>query len=126
MSLDHPLRFEEEWLVVERIVLVKDNLNTHRPASLHETFEPAEARRIAERFEWHYTPKHGSWLNIAECELSALARQCLGQRIPNRDKLKEQASAWEIPRNQAVTTVKWCFSTEDARMKLAHLYPQVS
>ena len=110
----------------ERIVLVQDNLNTHRPASLYEAFDPAEARRIAERFEWHYTPKHGSWLNIAECELSTLARQCLDRRIPDRGKLEEQTRAWEIPRNQGGTAVKWRFSTEDARMKLAHLYPQIS
>ena len=110
----------------ERIVLVQDNLNTHSPASLYGAFPPDEARRIAERFEWHYTPKHGSWLNIAECELSTLARQCLDQRIPDRGKLAEQTKAWETHRNQDRTAINWRFSTDNARIKLAHLYPQVS
>ena len=108
-----------------QITLVQDNLNTHTPASLYKAFAPAEARRIAERFEWHYTPKHGSWLNIAECELSTLARQCLDRRIPDRQTLGTQTKAWETERNTASAKVSWRFSTKDARIKLAHLYPQI-
>lgn len=110
----------------ERIVLVQDNLNTHRPASLYEAFDPAEARRLTERFEWHYTPKHGSWLNIAEGELSVLARQCLDRRIPDRATLDAEIRAWTQNRNSANAKLKWQFSTNDARVKLAHLYPQIS
>jgi hypothetical protein len=109
----------------DKITLVQDNLNTHSPASLYKAFPPDEARRIAERFEWHYTPKHGSWLNIAECELSVLARQCLDRRIPDRDALDAEIQAWETERNAAGEKVNWRFSTEDARNKLAHLYPQI-
>ncbi len=108
-----------------KITLVQDNLNTHNPASLYKAFSPAEARRIADRFEWHYTPKHGSWLNIAECELSTLARQCLDRRIPDRDTLGAETQAWETERNTASAKVSWRFSTKDARIKLAHLYPQI-
>jgi hypothetical protein len=103
-------------------VLVCDNLNTHTPAALYEAFEPAEARRLAERFEWHYTPKHGSWLNVAEMELSALARQCLDRRIPNRPALRREVQAWERQRNAAVVKVDWQFTTADARVKLKKLY----
>ena len=103
-----------------------DNLNTHSPASLYKAFSPAEARRIAERFEWHYTPKHGSWLNIAECELSVLARQCLDRRIPDRTTLETKICAWTNNRNTAGAKINWRFSTDDARVKLAHLYPQIS
>lgn len=110
----------------ERSVLVQDNLNTHRPASLYEAFAPAEARRLAERFEWRYTPKHGSWLNIAECELSVLARQCLARRIPDHTVLEDEIKAWTEPRNATRTGVNWRFSTDDARIKLKHLYPQIS
>lgn len=109
----------------DKITLVQDNLNTHSPASLYQAFPPAEARRIAERFEWHYTPKHGSWLNIAECELSVLARQCLDRRIPDQKTLRFEAHAWTEHRNSANAKVKWRFSTEEARIKLAHLYPQI-
>lgn len=109
-----------------KIMLVQDNLNTHRPASLYEAFPPAEARRLAGRFEWRYTPKHGSWLNIAECELSALARQCLDRRIPDRSVLEAEIQAWSKPRNAARLGVNWRFSTVDARIKLKHLYPQIS
>ena len=108
----------------EKITLVQDNLNTHRSASLYQAFPPAEARRIAERFEWCYTPKHGSWLNIAECELSVLARQCLARRFPDRGALEAGIQAWTEGRNAANATVNWRFATEDARIKLAHLYPQ--
>ena len=110
----------------EKIVLVQDNLNTHRPASLYEAFPPAEARRIAERFEWHYTPKHGSWLNIAECELSVLARQCLDRRIPEKSALETEVGAWMTLRNTEGAKVNWHFTTESARTKLLHLYPQIA
>jgi len=110
----------------EKIVLVQDNLNTHRPASLYEAFAPAEARRLTERFEWRYTPKHGSWLNIAECELSVLARQCLDRRIPDRAKLDVEICAWTKNRNTENAKVNWHFSKNDARIKLRHLYPQIS
>jgi transposase len=109
----------------EKIVLVCDNLNTHTPAALYETFAPAEARRLAERFEWHYTPKHGSWLNVAECELSVVARQCLDRRIPDLETLKHEVAAWERARNTAVVKVDWQFTTADARIKLKRLYPSI-
>jgi DDE superfamily endonuclease len=107
----------------ERIVLVMDNLNTHTPASLYEAFAPAEAKRIADKLEIHYTPKHGSWLDIAEIELSALARQCLNRRIPDRDTLVREVAAWEAARNADQATVHWRFTAADARVKLKHLYP---
>ena len=107
----------------ERIVLVLDNLNTHTPASLYDTFPPAEAKRLADKLEIHYTPKHGSWLDIAEIELSALARQCLNRRIPDRETLEREVAAWETARNRDQATVRWRFTTADARIKLKHLYP---
>jgi hypothetical protein len=107
----------------EAIVLVQDNLNTHTPASLYRAFPPAEARRIAARFEWHYTPKHGSWLNMAEAELSVLARQCLARRIPDIATLDEHVSAWLQRRNKNHVKADWRFTTEDARIKLKNLYP---
>lgn len=109
----------------EKIVLVMDNLNTHKPASLYQTFPPAEARRISEKLEIHYTPKHGSWLNMAEIELSVLQRQCLQARIPDQDTLKEKVAAWEERRNAQRSSVHWRFTTEDARIKLHHLYPTI-
>ena len=109
----------------EKIVLVMDNLNTHTPAALYEAFAPAEARRIAEKLEIHYTPKHGSWLNMAEIELSVLARQCLDQRIPDQETLAEEVSAWEEQRNAAESSIDWRFTTADARIKLKHLYPEI-
>src|SRR5262245_8980051 len=109
----------------DRIVLVCDNLSTHTPAALYEAFEPAEARRLAERFEWHYTPKHGSWLNVAEIELSVVARQCLDRRIPDLAALRRQVAAWEARRNAAVVTVEWHFTTDKARVKLKKLYPTI-
>ena len=109
----------------ERIVLVMDNLNTHHPASLYEAFEPAEARRIAERLEIHYTPKHGSWLNMAEIEIGVMARQCLDRRIPNRIVLRREVAAWQQQRNQDAIRVDWRFTTEDARIKLKSLYPSI-
>lgn len=107
----------------ERIVLVLDNLNTHTPASLYAAFEPAEAKRIADKLEIHYTPKHGSWLNVAEIELAILSTQCVGQRIETIELLTEEVAAWEEARNAAGTGVDWRFTTEDARIKLKHLYP---
>jgi DDE superfamily endonuclease len=109
----------------EKIVLVQDNLNTHTPGSLYEAFPPAEAKRLADRLEIHYTPKHGSWLNIAELELSVLARQCLDRRIPDRDALEREVAAWEAERNGLGGTVDWRFTTEDARIKLKRLYPSI-
>lgn len=109
----------------ERIVLVTDNLNIHSPACLYERFEPAEARRIATRFEWHFTPEHASWLNIAECELSVLKRQALKGRLPNIETVTQKVTAWEQRRNQMEATIDWHFTTEDARIKLKQLYPIV-
>jgi hypothetical protein len=107
----------------ERVVLVLDNLNTHDPASLYAAFPPAEAKRLWDRIEVHFTPKHGSWLNIAEIELSALGRQCLDRRLPDRAALAAEAAAWAADRNAAAVTVDWQFTTEDARARLKHLYP---
>ena len=109
----------------ERIVLVMDNLNTHHPASLYEAFEPAEAKRIWDRLEIHHTPKHGSWLNIAECELSVLARQCTKGRVPDEEALKAKVLAWAAERNAKESIVDWRFTTEDARIRLKHLYPKI-
>jgi hypothetical protein len=109
----------------ERIVVVEDNLNTHGPASFYEVYPPAEARRLVERFEFHYTPKHGSWLNMAEIELSVLARQCLDRRLPDAPTLEAEVAAWVARRNGAGTTIDWQFTTADARTKLKHLYPSV-
>jgi len=107
----------------EKIVLVQDNLNTHKPASLYEAFPPAEARRLVERFEWHYTPKHGSWLDMAESELGVLSSQCLDRRIPDQKMLKEEVEAWEAERNRKHAKANWQFTTADARVKLKRLYP---
>jgi hypothetical protein len=107
----------------ERIVLVQDNLNTHTPASLYEAFPPAEAKRLADKLELHYTPKHGSWLNMAEIELGILAGQCLDRRLPDRESLEREAAAWVADRNAAIKTIDWRFTTADARIKLDHLYP---
>jgi hypothetical protein len=104
--------------------LVCDNLNTHKIASLYEAFAPAEARRLARRLEVHYTPKHGSWLNIAEIELSVLTKQCLDRRIPAIDTLRQETKAWEHERNVKQTGVDWHFTTADARLRLKRLYPQ--
>ena len=107
-----------------KIVLVQDNLNTHKPASLYEAFPAAEARRLVERFEWHYTPKHGSWLNMAESELAVLSTQCLDRRIPDKQTLVDEAAAWELRRNARHANANWQFTTADARVKLKRLYPQ--
>jgi hypothetical protein len=109
--------------LAERIILVLDNLNTHTLASLYEAFPPAEAKRLADKLEIHYTPKHGSWLDMAEIELSALAGQCLDRRLPDRATLEREVGAWETARNAAATTIDWRFTTADARIKLKHLYP---
>ena len=107
----------------EKIVLVQDNLNTHAPASLYEAFEPAEARRIIERFEWHFTPKHGSWLNLAESELAVLSGQCLARRIPDAAALTKEVDAWRSHRNTHNAKADWHFTAVDARVKLKSLYP---
>ena len=109
----------------DKITLVMDNLNTHTPASLYKAFEPVEARRLAERLEIHYTPKHGSWLNMAEIEFSHLGRQCLDRRIPDQDTLRQEVEAWAKQRNQKRAQMSWRFTTEDARIKLRHLYPSI-
>lgn len=109
----------------ERIVLVMDNLNTHSPASLYEAFAPAEAKRLADKLEIHHTPKHGSWLNMAEIELSVLRRQCLDRRIPDVATLQAEVSAWQERRNRAGSTVDWQFTAADARIKLKRLYPTI-
>ena len=102
-----------------------DKLNTHSAASLYEAFPPEEARRLARRLEIHYTPKHGSWLNVAEIELSALNSQCLNRRIPGIDLMRKEVAAWELERNNRAATINWRFTTEDARIKLRRLYPQL-
>jgi len=126
-------RRREEWARVmqkvsdelhpqaEKIVVVMDNLNTHTPAAFYQVFETGEARRLVERFEFHYTPKHGSWLNMAEIELSALVRQCLDRRIPDKERMIQEVKAWQDQRNSEVVKVHWQFTTADARVKLKSL-----
>jgi len=109
----------------ERIVLVLDQLNTHSPASLYEAFAPAEAKRLADKLEIHYTPKHGSWLNMAEIELSALQRQCLNRRLGDRHTMAWEVAAWVTARNRAAARIDWRFTTADARIKLKRLYPAI-
>jgi DDE superfamily endonuclease len=109
----------------ERIVLVLDNLNTHGPASRSEVFPPAEAKRLADKLEIHYTPKHGSWLNMAAIELSVLSRQCLDRRVPDLEALAAEVAAWEVRRNAADVRIDWRFTTDDARIKLKRLYPSI-
>ena len=116
---------DEMYPDAEAIVLVQDNLNTHSPASLYEAFDPAEARRLMNRFEVHYTPKHGSWLDMAEIELGILGRQCLSRRIENLDDLRRETRAWKTDRNSAGTKVNWQFTAADARIKLRKLYPSI-
>jgi hypothetical protein len=108
-----------------KIALVQDNLSTHKPASLYEAFPPAEARRLVERFEWHYTPRHGSWLNMAETELRVLSSQCLDRRISTRQMLSDEVTAWEAARNKHHAKADWQFTTADARVKLKRLYPSL-
>jgi hypothetical protein len=107
----------------DKIVIVMDNLNTHSPISFYETFAPQEARRLINRFEFHYTPKHGSWLNMAEIELGVIIRQCLTRRIADKETLERQVNAWQNDRNAKTVKVDWRFTTADARIKLKHLYP---
>jgi len=109
----------------EKIVLVLDNLNTHSEGSLYEAFEPAEARRLAEKLEIHYTPKHGSWLNMAEIEIGVLSRQCLSKYIESKERMIAEVAVWEQLRNEADATVDWQFTTADARVKLKKLYPVI-
>jgi hypothetical protein len=116
---------EDVYPEAEAIVLVMDDLNTHKLASLYEAFPPDQARRLAERFEIHYTPKHGSWLNVAEIELSVLARQCLDRRIESVEALLRQLEPWEVERNHRAVGANWRFTTADARIKLKRLYPAV-
>ena len=115
---------DEGYPNASKIRLVMDNLNTHSVASLYQAFDPETARRLAKRLEIHYTPKHGSWLNIAEIELSAMTRQCLGRRIPSINQLSLELLEWESSRNKNQKSVDWQFTTDDARIKLRRLYPQ--
>lgn len=123
----HALRalVDQQFPTAARIVLVTDNLNTHTPGALYQAFPPAEARRIRERIEWHYTPKHGSWLNLAELELSALARQCLARRIPDAPTLAQEVAAWVQARNTEAVPITWSFDLAAARRRLAHCYPHI-
>ena len=116
---------DEHFAEADKIVLVMDNLNTHGPASLYRAFAPAEAKRLADKLEIHYTPKHGSWLNMAEIELSVLARQCLAERMNSKANLQEQVAAWQATRNDYGIKTNWRFTTEDARIKLKKLYPTI-
>jgi len=115
----------DEHYLKKKIILVMDNLNTHKIGSLYEAFEPAEARRIADRLEIHYTPKHESWLDMAEIEISVLSRQCLDRRLPDQETLKREINAWQNTRNQKAIRVDWRFTAEDARTKPKSLYPSI-
>ena len=117
---------DEQYPEAKKILLVMDNLNTHNGSSLYETFEPQEAKRILDKLEFHYTPKHGSWLNVAEIELSHLSRQCLDRRIPDQELLTREVAAWNKLRNEESAVVNWQFTTADARIKLKRLYPTIS
>jgi len=121
----HQMRWlvDEAYPQAEVIRVVLDNLNTHTPASLYQAFPPEEARRIAKRLEFHYTPKHASWLNMAEIEFSVLERQCLDRRLTSRDEVAQEVGAWEVDRNAAGATILWRFTTTDARTKLHRFYP---
>lgn len=115
---------DEMYPAAQKIILVMDNLNTHKPASLYKAFPPEEARRIIKKLEIHYTPKHGSWLNIAEIELNVMTRQCLSRRIASIDALRSELLTWEDERNNGKSKVNWQFTTKDARIKLVSLYPE--
>ena len=117
---------DEDYPNAERIVLVTDNLNIHGPWSLYDTFPAAEARRIANKLEWHYTPEHGSWLNMAEIELSALERQCLGRRFGDIAELRSEVEVWMKDRNQRSVKIRWQFTAADARIRLRRLYPNIT
>ena len=114
------------YIQAERITLVMDNLNTHGPGSLYQTFPPATAKALWDRFEFVYTPKHGSWLNVAEIELSVLVRQCLDRRIDTIEEMRSETAAWQAQRNNLQATIDWQFTTEDARIKLKRLYPTLN
>jgi len=116
---------DEIYPQAEKIVIVMDNLNTHSPVSFYQTFEPEEALRLSNRFEFHYTPKHGNWLNMAEIELGVMIRQCLNRRIPDKATLEREVKAWQNDRNAKVVKVDRRFTTADARIKLKHLYPEI-
>ena len=116
---------DEDFPDAAVIVLITDNLNTHGPGARYERFAAAEAHRLAAKFEWHYTPEHASWLNVAEWELSVLAQQCLDRRMPDQETLRREVTAWQARRNQRGAQVDWQFTTADARIKLKHLYPVV-
>jgi hypothetical protein len=116
---------DEIYPLAEKIVIVMDNLNTHSPISFYETYVPEEARRLANRFEFHYTPKHGSWLNMAEIELGILVRQCLSRRIADKNTVEQEVNAWQNDRNEKVVKVNWRFTSADARIKLKSLYPKI-
>ena len=116
---------DEHYPEAEKVILVMDNLNTHCVSSLYEAFAPEEARRLAKRLEIHYTPEHGSWLNMAEIEQSVLARQALSRRVPDAEAMEQTATGWADGRNDAEATVDWQFQTEDARIKLKRLYPKI-
>ena len=116
---------DEDYPQAVKVKLVMDNLNTHTPASLYKAFTPEEAKRLADRLEIHYTPKHGSWLNMAEIEFSHLGRQCLGRRLPDQETMRREVEAWVQRRNQSEAKMEWRFTTEDARIKLKTLYPSI-
>jgi len=117
---------DDVFPAADKVVVVLDNLNTHTPAALYEAFAPAEAKRILNRLEFHYTPKHGSWLDMAEIEIGVLCEQCLAERIPDEETLRREVTAWEKSRNEQRATVNWQFTSIDARNKLKRLYPVIS
>jgi hypothetical protein len=117
---------DKHFPAADKIVVVMDNLNTHEASSFYEAFPPEEARRLIKRFEFHYTPKHGSWLNMAEIELSVLGRQCLSRRIANQEEMRRQTRAWAKERNRKKSKMDWRFTTEDARIRLKRLYPSLA
>ena len=125
LALEIQYLADEMYPDAEKIILVMDNLNTHKPASLYKAFPPAEARRIIKRLEIHYTPKHGSWLDMAEIELNVMSRQCLDRRIETIDLLRTELSAWETERNQNNSKIQWHFQSGNAREKLISLYPKI-
>jgi hypothetical protein len=119
-------KISDRWFAgATKVTLVQENLSTHKAASLYEAFRPAEARRLVERFEWHFTPKHDSWLNMDETELSVLSLQCLDRHIPRKDTLTGEVSAWEAARNKHHAKADWQFTTADARVKFKRLYPSL-
>ena len=124
----HQMKYlvDEHFSQALKIVVVQDNLNTHVKSSLYKAFSPSEAHRILDKLEFHYTPKHGSWLNMAEIELSVLSRQCLDRRISDKEVLTEEVAAWEKRRNETASVVDWQFTTEEARIKLKRLYPSIT